>query len=130
MAITPLEGNRARALWKKSCRAIAKNVSCSADARNSLQATLSGSERHLYAALISDLPTLLPACDTWEDLLWAHIQHRMEARLDRRWHELGGFWEAEDQLIGLDDAENIAIGRGGLEDVFASIASVQTGQVG
>jgi hypothetical protein len=26
MGLTALEGNRARALWKKSCRAIAKNV--------------------------------------------------------------------------------------------------------
>lgn len=26
--LTPMSGNRARALWKKACRAIAKNVSC------------------------------------------------------------------------------------------------------
>jgi nuclear pore complex protein Nup107 len=53
----------------------------------------------------------------------------MEARLDKRWHELGGFWEAEDQLLGTDDAENIDIGRGGLDQVFASISAVKDGEV-
>jgi nuclear pore complex protein Nup107 len=61
--------------------------------------------------------------------MWAHIQHRMELRIDKRWHELGGFWEAEDQLYGSDDVENIDIGRGGLDEVFASIAAVNSGAV-
>lgn len=90
---------------------------------------MSPAERQLYAALISDLATLLPACDTWEDQLWAHVLHRLEARIDRRWRELGGFWETEDQLIGRDDEEVVEQGQGGLEDVFASIAMVQKGQV-
>ncbi|RSH80942.1 Nucleoporin nup84 [Apiotrichum porosum] len=112
-----MEGNRTRALWKKSCRAIAKNP------------TLSSSERSLYAALISDLQSLLPACQSWEDHLWAHITHLTEKRLDRRCSELGGFWQAEDQLRGRDDEEAVDVAHGGLDQVFASIASVQSGDV-
>lgn len=93
------------------------------------QHTLSQAERALYAALIADLPTLLPACESWEDYLWAHIQYRLEARIDRKWHSLGGFWEQEDALIGNDDEGATDVGRGGLEEVFASLASVQSGSV-
>ncbi|WWC71980.1 uncharacterized protein I206_105939 [Kwoniella pini CBS 10737] len=112
IGISPLEGNRRRALWKKSCRAIAKNP------------TLSPAERQLYAALISDLPTLLPSCETWEDHLWAHVQHRIENRLEQRWHDLGGYWEEESDLLGRDD-EDIEIAQGGLEEVFKSMQGVQ-----
>lgn len=93
------------------------------------QATLSNAERGLYAALVTDLPTLLPACDTWEDQLWAHVTHRLESRIDRRWHDLGGFWEAEDSLLAADDEVVMELGRGGLEEVFASISAAQTGNV-
>nr|XP_019044194.1 nuclear pore complex protein Nup107 [Kwoniella bestiolae CBS 10118]OCF23124.1 nuclear pore complex protein Nup107 [Kwoniella bestiolae CBS 10118] len=116
IGISPLEGNRRRALWKKSCRAIAKNP------------TLSPAERQLYAALISDLPTLLPSCDDWEDHLWAHIQHRIENRLEQRWHDLGGYWEEESGLLGRDD-EDVEIAQGGLEEVFKSMQGVQKGGV-
>ncbi|WVQ67012.1 uncharacterized protein L199_005204 [Kwoniella botswanensis] len=116
IAISPLEGNRRRALWKKSCRAIAKNP------------TLSPAERQLYAALISDLPTLLPSCEDWEDHLWAHIQHRIEYRLEQRWHELGGYWEEESGLLGRDD-EDVEIAQGGLEEVFKKMQGVQKGGV-
>ncbi|KAK4685830.1 hypothetical protein P7C73_g4306, partial [Tremellales sp. Uapishka_1] len=105
--ITAMEGNRSRELWKKACRAIAKNP------------TLSASERHLYAALISDLPTLLPACDSWEDELWAHIQHRLENRLSQRWHELGGFWENQARSWGEDG--DVELGGGGLDEVFDAV---------
>lgn len=83
------------------------------------QPTLSPSERYLYAALTSDLPTLLPACTSWEDHLWAHVQSRMETRLEQRWNELGGFWQIEETLLGRDDSEEVV---GGLDEVFASIA--------
>jgi nuclear pore complex protein Nup107 len=81
-------------------------------------------ERSLYAALISDLPTLLPACTSWEDHLWAHVQSRMESRLEQRWNELGGFWQHEEMLIGRDDSEDLV---GSLDEVFVNIA--QTGSV-
>lgn len=79
----------------------------------------------MYAALISDLPTLLPACETWEDHLWAHIQYRIESRISHRWHELGGFWEQESITVGKDENEDVETSRGGLEDVFESLTSVQ-----
>jgi nuclear pore complex protein Nup107 len=107
-----LEGNRKRALWKKSCRAMAKNP------------TLPAAERHLYAALISDLPHLHSALETWEDLLWANVQYKMEARLERRWKELGGFWQEEDRLLG-EDAEFAGVSMGGMDDIFAAIGAVQ-----
>ncbi|WVQ84716.1 hypothetical protein IAT38_006873 [Cryptococcus sp. DSM 104549] len=111
---TPIEGNRYRALWKKSCRALASNH------------TLLPAERHLYAALISDLPTLLPACTSWEDHLWAHVQHRIEARVERRWKELGGYWEQEGRGLGGEEEEGESeVVRGGLEEVFESMAGLQ-----
>ncbi|BEI86919.1 hypothetical protein CcaverHIS002_0702650 [Cutaneotrichosporon cavernicola] len=109
--LTAMSGNRSRALWKKACRAIAKN------------ATLSSAERALYAALVSDLSTLLPACEGWEDQLWAHVAARLESRIDARWHELGGFWQTEDPQTDDDQAVH-----GGLPEVFASIAT-QSGPV-
>ncbi|KAK8853177.1 hypothetical protein IAR55_003879 [Kwoniella newhampshirensis] len=112
MDLSPMEGNRRRVLWKKCCRAIAKNP------------TLIAAERHLYAALISDLPTLLPACQSWEDHLWAHVQHRIENRIEQRWHELGGFWEAESAYLGKDD-NDAELAYGGLEEVFASMSGLQ-----
>jgi len=81
-------------------------------------------ERSLYAALISDLPTLLPACTSWEDHVWAHVQSRMESRLEQRWNELGGFWQHEDMLVGRDDGEELL---GSLDEVFVNIS--QTGSV-
>ncbi|WRT70272.1 uncharacterized protein IL334_007267 [Kwoniella shivajii] len=112
IAFSAMEGNRRRALWKKSCRAIAKNP------------TLSPAERHLYAAIVSDLPTLLPSCESWEDHLWAHIQHRIENRLEQRWHELEGYWEEESSYLGRDD-EDVEVAHGGLEEVFKSMQGVQ-----
>lgn len=130
LPVSALQGNRARALWKKSCRAIAKNVSCcSWHWTDPAQPTLSSAERSLYAALISDLPTLLPACTTWEDQLWAYIQARLENRIDRRAQELGGFWQEEDISIGVDDEESGGSASDSLEDVFARIAAVQTGDI-
>ena len=92
------------------------------DANN--QPALGTAERSLYAALISDLPTLLPACTSWEDHLWAHIQSRMESRLEQRWNNLGGFWQKEETLVGQDDGEELL---GSLDEVFVNIA--QTGSV-
>lgn len=131
--MTALEGNRTRALWKRSCRAIAKNV-CRLESREREAAVadlskphLSASERALYAALTSDLPTLLPACHTWEDYLWAHLSARIESRLEARFRELGGFWEEEGRTLGRDDGE-AQVG-GALDEVFRIISDVQTGEI-
>ena len=44
----------------------------------------------------------------------------MEARLEARWHELGGFWEGEERLLGRYQTDDSV--RGGLDELFASIS--------
>jgi hypothetical protein len=92
------------------------------------QPTISPPERALYAAITSDLPTLLPACKSWEDQLWARILSRIEARIEQRWKELGGFWEQESRTLGRDEdgvlGSGGAAGGAGLEVVFAEIGEV------
>jgi len=84
-----VSGNMRRDLWKKTCKAIANNVSSStvrphtfrADLRHvALQSALSDQERALYACLTGDLENTLPACQTWEDHLWAHLNTRLIVR--------------------------------------------------
>ena len=94
-----------------------------------IQPILSLAERNLYAALISDLPSVLPACETWEDHLWAYVQSRMEDRIEQRCSELGGFWEGEGCFSERSREEKAEAVRGGLEEVFASIRSVQKEEV-
>jgi len=83
---------------------------------------LSSAERRLYAALVSDLPTLLPACSSWEDHLWAHVQAQLEGELESRWHRLGGFWEKTSGLPG--DDENASMAEG-LDEIFESLQNNQ-----
>ena len=81
---------------------------------------MSAAERRLYAALISDLPTLLPACESWEDHLWAYLQAAMESRLDGLWRDSADFWAEQDQLSGNDVA---APGDDrGVDEIFARLA--------
>lgn len=47
----------------------------------------------------------------------------MESRLEKRWHELGGFWQKEEQGIS-DDLARTTVGED-LDDIFASIGNVQ-----
>jgi nuclear pore complex protein Nup107 len=46
------------------------------------QPVVSKYERALYGALSGDLQSVLPACETWEDQLWAHVNHLLETRID------------------------------------------------
>lgn len=61
------------------------------------QPTLPQTERFFYAALAPSphsLPTLLSACETWEDYLWAHVSVMCEEKAEREFSKLGGcFWE-------------------------------------
>lgn len=120
-----LEGNKARNLWKKACRALARNASPLRWSFADLQPTLLGAERHLYAALISDLSALLPACESWEDYVWAHVQARMESAIEERRRELGGFWYDEEVAMGRDDGDETT---GGLDEIFVNITKTGTTQ--
>ncbi len=53
----------------------------------------------------------------------------MEDRIERRWHELGSFWEKESHLLGRDDEAVTQGVEDGLEEVFRSIGSVQKEEI-
>lgn len=56
----------ARNLWEMSCRQIARDN------------TLDVYERATYAALCGDMENTLPACTTWEDVVWAYYNASVE----------------------------------------------------
>lgn len=39
--------------------------------------------RAVYAALCGNLDALLPACDTWDDVLWAHTRVSVDRLMER-----------------------------------------------
>jgi hypothetical protein len=80
-----LEGNIRRGLWTKACRAIANNVRSVLLARFlwliiSAKPSSSVPERAVYGVLSGDLESVLPMCHTWDDHLWAHLNHLIIAR--------------------------------------------------
>lgn len=70
-------GNLNRFLWKSTCYAISK------ESKNPKY------ERALYAILCGDLDTLLQACETWEDYLWAYYNCLMESRIETYFRQCG-----------------------------------------
>lgn len=78
-------------------------------------------ERALYGTLTGYLPAVLPVCRSWEDHVWAHINARIEARIDRRLFELGGFWADEFGVAERGDGEAEGARGAGLEDVFQQV---------
>lgn len=82
-----LQGNLHRALWKKACLAIANNVRKSpiSVVRHltcflSLQESSPKEERAVYGILSGDLESVLPMCHSWDDHLWAHLNHKIVNR--------------------------------------------------
>ncbi|KAL1421501.1 hypothetical protein MTO96_004185 [Rhipicephalus appendiculatus] len=61
-ATQPAEGNLYRDLWKRACWEAASNPTCSLY------------ERAVYGALSGNVQAMLPACNTWEDQLWARMR--------------------------------------------------------
>jgi len=63
----------------------------------SFQSSLPEPERFFYAALAPSphsLPTLISACETWEDYMWTHVSVMCEEKAERELSKLGGsFWE-------------------------------------
>lgn len=89
-----VQGNANRRLWKTMCRKLAATVrpaGClffpSAERPADLssrdwQSTLDPYERALYGALSGDVASVLPVCETWEDVVWVHLNALFEAHVE------------------------------------------------
>ncbi|BFZ57606.1 Nucleoporin nup84 [Savitreella phatthalungensis] len=65
-----IEGNPRKALWRRMCYALAKETSIDLH------------ERAVYGALCGDVDAVRPACTSWEDHLWAHLNAATQRRLE------------------------------------------------
>lgn len=74
----PIEGNAARGLWKRCCWEMCSSPYISAE------------ERALYGALSGNLSALLPVCNTWHHLLWAHIKVHLDQCIEKELCEATG----------------------------------------
>ncbi|KAI5819747.1 107-domain-containing protein [Pyronema omphalodes] len=61
-----VKGNRRRELWKRMCYANASNK------------TKNMYERAVYGTLCGDIASVLPVCESWEDLLFVHVNALVE----------------------------------------------------
>jgi nuclear pore complex protein Nup107 len=64
-------GNQNRSLWKAACYALANETS------------IEKYERAIYGALAGDVNTVLPACKTFEDVLWAYFSAIIEGKFQK-----------------------------------------------
>ncbi|XP_071501172.1 nuclear pore complex protein Nup107-like [Diadema antillarum] len=69
--LAPIEGNPYRDIWKSVCW------------RMSEDERFHFVERAIYAALSGNLRELLPACDLWEDCLWAYFKVLVDQEVER-----------------------------------------------
>ncbi|XP_063963328.1 nuclear pore complex protein Nup107-like isoform X1 [Lytechinus pictus] len=69
--LAPIEGNTYRDVWKNVCWRMAE------DERFHLY------ERAIYAVLSGNLRELLPACNLWEDCLWAYFKVLVDQEVER-----------------------------------------------
>ncbi|XP_019626310.1 PREDICTED: nuclear pore complex protein Nup107-like [Branchiostoma belcheri] len=69
--LSPIEGNPNRDVWKAVCWRMAQ------DEHVHLY------ERAVYAALSGNLKELLPACESWEDWLWAYYKVMVDSRVEQ-----------------------------------------------
>ncbi|GAA5902150.1 hypothetical protein JCM8208_002489 [Rhodotorula glutinis] len=65
-----VQGNANRRLWKTMCRKLAAT------------STLDPYERALYGALSGDVASVLPVCNTWEDVVWVHVNALFESHVE------------------------------------------------
>lgn len=69
--ILPAEGNPDRDLWKINCWTLSKEKSYSMY------------EKAMYAALSGNLEQLLPACNSWEDCVWAYFKVLVDVNVEQ-----------------------------------------------
>lgn len=124
--ILPAEGNPDRDLWKINCWSLSEDNGCSVY------------EKAIYASLSGHLKQLLPACNSWEDNLWAYfktlVDVRVELEIRSQPRTKGDFldlpedyWKQEslnpaDIIRSLENHSNMDIRRQG-EDIYRSFQS-------
>ena len=69
--ILPAKGNPDRDLWKINCWSLSEEKGCSVY------------EKAMYASLSGHLKQLLPACNSWEDCLWAYFKVLVDVRVEQ-----------------------------------------------
>eukprot|EP00058_Branchiostoma_floridae_P018192 XP_002603681.1 hypothetical protein BRAFLDRAFT_235541 [Branchiostoma floridae] len=69
--LAPVEGNPNRDVWKTVCWRMAQDEH------------VHMYERAIYAALSGNLKELLPACESWEDWLWAYYKVMVDSRVEQ-----------------------------------------------
>ncbi|XP_046684879.1 nuclear pore complex protein Nup107 isoform X2 [Homalodisca vitripennis] len=108
LAITekqPVEGNLHRDIWKLCAYQLSENIRAGTYARA------------VYGALCGNLDALLPACETWDDVLWAHtrvlvdqlVEQRIRNEGSRNYHSMpDSYWNRklsmEDTFATLDSS--------------------------
>ncbi|GAA5880076.1 hypothetical protein JCM3774_003301 [Rhodotorula dairenensis] len=119
-----LKGNAHRRLWKTMCRKLAGSP------------LLDKFEKALYGALSGDVPSVLPVCSTWEDVVWAHVNSLFESHIEAGLASspAGRYWQRnsvaplnakanldpEDPLIGPAATSGRPL-RAELEEVFENL---------
>ncbi|KAI9775472.1 MAG: Nucleoporin nup84 [Geoglossum umbratile] len=66
-----ISGNRSRALWRRTCFALAR------------RGGVDPYERAVYGILSGDLPSVQTVCRTWDDLLFAHYNSLVVCQFDK-----------------------------------------------
>ena len=71
-----------RFLWKLSCHAISESASPSASPDAAVGGDKPLYEAATYGMLCGDVRRAVPACASWEDVLWAHCRSLLERKVD------------------------------------------------
>ncbi|KAK7130211.1 hypothetical protein R3I93_019747 [Phoxinus phoxinus] len=69
--LRPVEGNPHRSVWKVCCWRMAE------------EEQFNRYERAIYAALSGNLKQLLPACESWEDTVWAYFRVMVDTLVEQ-----------------------------------------------
>ena len=70
-------GASSKLLWRWSCHAAARKIAASIE-----HAGHGKFESATYGVLSGDIETAIPACSSWQDLLWVHIRCWLEYQID------------------------------------------------
>ncbi|EST08662.1 Nuclear pore protein [Kalmanozyma brasiliensis GHG001] len=110
-------GNRNRSLWKSACKKLAANTN------------LDEFERALYGSLAGDLSSVAHVSQSWEELLWAHVNAKLEAAVDLKLDERHNWWsqEADVELFGEGEHGAVKLSQGVSSTSSAAAAAASSG---